>query len=586
MLLALATAQVGLGVVGFAALVPLLLLIDRGVGPLAAGAAGWLAGLVLYGCALAWIPLSSFPPRLVLVAALYVPLLALAPASFAALLAGLRAWDRGLFLFASPAVWIATEYLRAQGSLGYPAHQLGYALAAHPALIQLAAVAGVYALSLWIVAANAALLVAHGASMRARLALGLLLLVPVVPGLLPDPTPESGRSLRVALVQPEARQPGRAAPAQYRANLAKLVELSERTLPARPDLVIWPESAFERTVASSGDPLLAAIANHLGTPLLTGAWRRDASATARLYNTAFLARARGVAHAGDKVHPVAFYERAAENRFERALERLGFWWGRFRSGEHPGLVPLGPPEAASLQLGVLICADSSYPGLARSLRRRGADLLVELSNESLTGAWSATQHSLVSRMRAVETGTPLVRVANTGPSEWIDARGRVVARLALGAAASGSARIALAGSPTPYTRLGDSPVFVVAGCLPLAVVLRRRATKRSSPRVNPKRRSRHARTTMPRSAAAYHAAALCPHRLLRGRRKRNGRRQHQFRHLLRIRGCRNVRRGTRLVDPRPSDSARALRLDRHGALRVDARGRPDGVDAPDPGPGA
>ena len=128
-------------------------------------------------------------------------------------------------------------------------------------------------------------------------------------------------------------------------------------------------------------------------------------------------------------------------------------------------------------MGLLICLDSSYPALARDLRRRGARVLVEISNEALTGPWSAVQHAHVSRLRAVETGAPLVRVANMGPSEWIDARGRVVGRIAAGSPGSKSADVALAAGPTLYLLLGDAPAFAV-GALPLILV-------RSTPSAEP-----------------------------------------------------------------------------------------------------
>jgi apolipoprotein N-acyltransferase len=118
----------------------------------------------------------------------------------------------------------------------------------------------------------------------------------------------------------------------------------------------------------------------------------------------------------------------------------------------------------------LICLDSSYPGLARELRRRGARLLVEISNEAQTGEWSAVQHAMVSRMRAVENGVPLVRVGNIGPTEWIDARGRPLARIDAGATGSHTATVALAGQPTFYARLGNAPTFS-AGLLPLIVLM-------------------------------------------------------------------------------------------------------------------
>jgi len=66
------------------------------------------------------------------------------------------------------------------------------------------------------------------------------------------------------------------------------------------------------------------------------------------------------------------------------------------------------------------------------------------------------------RLRAVEEGLPLVRVANTGISAIVDPYGRVLDELPLGAQGliDGPLPLALA-DPTPYGRFGNTVVFVM-----------------------------------------------------------------------------------------------------------------------------
>ncbi len=477
-LLALATAQVGLGPLAFAGLLPLLWTIDRGASVASAASAGGAGGLAFFGCALCWVPIAGYGGALLVFLAGYVMCLAASWAAAAALLGWLRARDRTLFLFAAPLVWIAAEFARAQGVLGYPWHQLGYALAAHPELIQLAAYGGVYALSLWIVAVNALLLAGRGAPRGALIACGLVLLSPLaLAGR--GPEAETGDGLRVAAVQPEIRTPGRGVRPLFDANLRRLVALSDEVMDESPDLLVWPESAYEAPVLAAGEPFLGSLALHYGRPLLTGGWRVSGGAKGSLYNSALLARADGRTEvAGDKVHPVPFYEGSPATWLGRGVAHLGLWPGRTGAGRRAGLVRLGREGRSDVELGVLICFDSSYPELTRDLRRRGAQLLVEISNEAQTGAWTARQHAHVSRLRAVETGLPLVRVGNTGPTEWVDARGRVHARIPPGSPASRAADVALGGPPTPFVRFGSSPVFV-AGLLPLLAFSLRRFSRRA-----------------------------------------------------------------------------------------------------------
>jgi apolipoprotein N-acyltransferase len=456
--------------VAFVALVPLLAYIDRGARPRAAAACGWLAGLIFFACALAWVPLAGFRGHLLLVVGLYVAVVALAVALWAAGLAWLRRRDRGLFLAAAPVLWVGIEFLRSQGSLGYPWHHLGYALASHPTLIQLAAFGGIYALSLWIATANVALVAARGTSRWAWGAGALLLALPLGLGLRATGPPTGGDTLRIAAVQPHVEQPGRRVQQRFDANLRALIELTEEVMQADPDLLVWPESSFERAVGELGDPFLGALARHYERPLLVGAWRLPPEAPGSVYNAAFLVRPDGgIVPAGDKMHPVPFYEGTPVSSFDRFLSSFGLWPGRFRPGERPGVVHVERRSGDPVPIGILICLDSSYPRLARALRGRGARVLVEISNEAQTGIWSAEQHALVSRLRAVETGVPLVRVANIGPSEWIDARGRLLARIAPGTAAAHAATLPLGGAPAAYVRLGDTPALL-AGLLPLLVL--------------------------------------------------------------------------------------------------------------------
>src|SRR5690606_17070032 len=58
--------------------------------------------------------------------------------------------------------------------------------------------------------------------------------------------------------------------ARFDTNLERLLALSRAALPARPELVVWPESAFESAGDADGHPFLGAIANQLGVPLLAG----------------------------------------------------------------------------------------------------------------------------------------------------------------------------------------------------------------------------------------------------------------------------------------------------------------------------
>ena len=220
---------------------------------------------------------------------------------------------------------------------------------------------------------------------------------------------------------------------------------------------------------------------------MTGVWRVPGHGDGAWRNAAILAagdgRTRTVA---EKLHPVPVYERAPEGAAARALARVGLWSGRFERGAAGEPVALARAGGPAVPIGVLVCIDASYVAPARELRRDGARLLVAIANEAGAGAWSARMHARVTRLRAIENRVPVVRVANTGPTVWLDAYGRVAAELAPDAPAAAAHTVALAGPPPLAVRLGDLPVALAAlsALAAAAATLRPAHVRRGAPDVS------------------------------------------------------------------------------------------------------
>jgi apolipoprotein N-acyltransferase len=81
----------------------------------------------------------------------------------------------------------------------------------------------------------------------------------------------------------------------------------------------------------------------------------------------------------------------------------------------------------------LVCYEVIFPESVIDPKHR-PQLLLNVTNDAWFGMSSGPyQHFEMSRMRAVEQGIPLVRVANTGITAIIDSYGRIIASLPLGA---------------------------------------------------------------------------------------------------------------------------------------------------------
>ena len=117
---------------------------------------------------------------------------------------------------------------------------------------------------------------------------------------------------------------------------------------------------------------------------------------------------------------------------------------------------------SQLDFSVLICFEDTFPELARACVRRGARVLMTITNDAWFGPTAAAyQHAQASTFRAVESHVPMIRAANTGWSGCIDANGRWLASVH---SASGRelfvegavvCDVAPGSSSTLYARWGD-----------------------------------------------------------------------------------------------------------------------------------
>ncbi len=242
--------------------------------------------------------------------------------------------------------------------------------------------------------------------------------------------------------------------------------------PGKVDLIVWPETSVP-TLLEYADPAFETMAEAArGTPLVAGIQRRDEAG--RYYNALVTLDTDGIPdQLYDKHHLVPFGEyMPLAWLFARidvfglaALENSGY-----TPGPGPALIDLGPLGRAL----PLICYEAVFPQDVAGTKAR-PDLLLQITNDAWFGRISGPyQHLAQARMRAIEQGLPMVRVANTGVSAMIDPLGRVTARIPLGEAGFVDAALPAPLAPTPYARMGDLPVAIVLFGLLAAAVLHRR----------------------------------------------------------------------------------------------------------------
>ena len=281
----------------------------------------------------------------------------------------------------------------------------------------------------------------------------------------------AARGVTLRLVQPNADQK-----VKWDPDVARMLfdrQLAFSAVLPRPDLVIWPETAVPYLMED--DPSVgAAMADAAGgVPVVAGIQRYDG---VQAWNSLAVIGDSGLIEAlYDKYHLVPFGE------YMPFGDVLYDWFGIKAFAARQGSGYAAGVGAQVIDLGgklgefvPLICYEAVFPQDLRGLPER-PDWILQITNDAWFGTLTGPyQHLAQARFRAIEQGLPLVRVANTGISAVVDARGRIVAELPRGIAAYLDTGLPGAMVETPYARWGEWPLLVLLAGLALWLVVWRR----------------------------------------------------------------------------------------------------------------
>lgn len=399
-------------------------------------------------------------------------------------------------MLAAPLVWVATEWLRL-ALVGIGWNFLGYSQAFQPALVQTAAIGGVYAVSLLLATSSAtlaytALAPSRRAARRALVATLVLIVANIAWGAVVLRTTEAATeglpaialqpNLPVTIATDTARHGG--AQAVYELAIGRLDRLGREELardhaPAVPVpvLVIWPEIpasyVYDTQVVFQSD--LAAFAKRRGDYLIVNAL---GVAGDGLTNSAMLIGPDGQ-RAGEyaKIQLLPFGEYVPLRGVIPFVDRVPALVHDFAPGSEVRLL-----DAGGARIGASICFESAFPALSREARRAGATGFVNLSNDAWFGPTPMPRQALAHAvLRSVENRTEQLRVTNAGYSARIDAAGRIVDTSELFVEATRRwlvPREPVAPAP-PFTRFGDwlplACLVATIALLAVPLVRRRRA---------------------------------------------------------------------------------------------------------------
>jgi apolipoprotein N-acyltransferase len=464
-------APLELPLLGLAAYVVLIHLWQVARSPRAAFGVGFWFGLGLFGCGVSWVYVSlarfgGMPAPLAGLATLgFCAYLALYPACAGWLQARAPgpAWVRATLV--APAAWTVLEWLRGWLLTGFPWLAAGYAATDTP-LAGYAPVGGVYLISLATLALAGALwcLASGPGRAQAAVAVGLILAAGAALHTVRWTTPLSVAT-PVTLLQGNVAQDLKFDPLRYAETLETYARLAERS---RARLIVMPETALPRFLDLVDPAYLArleAIGRRNGGDLLIGAPLRDAGGRGH-YTNSVISLGTAAHQAYHKVHLVPFGEFVPPG-FAWVMRWLAVPLSDFSSG--PPRQPL--LEVAGQRVAVNVCYEDAFGAeIARALP--AATLLVNVSNVAWFGdSLAPSQHLQIARMRALETGRMVLTATNTGITAAIAADGTLLGRLPQFARGQLElAALAYRGA-TPFVRVGNSLVLVLAALLLVAAML-------------------------------------------------------------------------------------------------------------------
>ena len=356
--------------------------------------------------------------------------------------------------------WIAYEYFRTKGFLGYSYGIIGYSLFTVLPFIQIASVVGVWGVSFLVILPSAYLGNAfkngikgfHDFFQTHRMdayLYGGLIILNLVFGFIVMTDFSNVPVWRVALIQHNS-DTWKGGIRAYERNFHTLRDLSLEAVKENPDIVIWSETAFVPGVDwhsryrtdNARFALVKDLKNFLATqsvPYLLGnddgqladpnlpPVLPDGSYNRVDYNAVLLYEDGQLKTTYRKLHLVPFtenfpYKDVLPGVYKFLISKDFHFWEK--GTEYTVF------ETGGVKFSTPICFEDVFDYLSRSFVSHGAEVIVNLTNDSWSGSLpSQMQHMGMAVFRAIENRRSVVRSANSGMTCIIDPDGRILSLL-------------------------------------------------------------------------------------------------------------------------------------------------------------
>lgn len=397
-------------------------------------------------------------------------------AAFGALYGRLQWLPSSLIPVVAACAWVSGEFFRSHALTGNPWVLWGYSQSGVLPMMQIADVTGVYGVT-WVLAlassSVAEMITRRSLSLRIAASAALCVAAVLTYGhhRVASIDTQAPDATDVLVIQNHLDLGSQWHQEFYGRNLdaylrQTLAELQRR----RAGLVVWPESAmtFFLEVEPSYQTSIGSVLAPFSAELVAGGPHRGGDAAApSFYNSAFLIAPSGMPRARyDKLRLLPFAEYAPWPAGD--LVRRDFGEVRqFTAAAAPVLLP-----TAAGRGGVIICNEALFPELARAAVARGAELLINLTNDTWVNDAQFSRIAFdMARFRAVEQRRHLIRASTAGPSAIIAPSGAITAESPLFTDAALRGVVSSSSQRSLYAAVGDAFAWLCVAVTAVVVVV-------------------------------------------------------------------------------------------------------------------
>ncbi len=370
---------------------------------------------------------------------------------------------------------IATQKITGLGELSFPWVRVSLGQYKATALIQSASLFGAEGVDILILSINALIAVALLTNNKKRLVsfsvAAALFCANLGFGLVRLHGAPVGQDFTIMTVQASVTQNEKWDSNGDKICLKAYTELTKENITDNVDLILWPESAVPKIYKNAGALKdYKKLSKELDTPILAGIILKTASGNT---NNAILINADGPQNIYNKRQMVPFgeympYKSLLSSLFP-SLTELNIIEDDYVGGTSAEIMTVNGGK-----IGNIICFESIYPHLTRQSTLDGAELMIELTNDSwLETSPAMYQHLSHGVFRSIENGRYLVRSANSGISAVIDSRGNIKSQLNINERGVITDTVQFIEKQTIYTQTGNLifPSLLIVALIWLVIIL-------------------------------------------------------------------------------------------------------------------